>query len=123
MLNENKTSKRNIIFTIIAGAIALVSSIFITYPTLDVVIPVFLGNTEGNLGLAVFIIVLIIIGLGVAVANVISTVLSVLSAVSIKKNGESKVIFILDIVIAVLPWLVLIGNFIIYVVATSLIGG
>ena len=123
MLNENKTSKRNIIFTIIAGAIALVSSIFITYPTLDAVMPVFLGNTEGNLGLAVFIIVLIIIGLGVAVANVISTVLSVLSAVSIKKNGESKVIFILDIVIAVLPWLVLIGNFIIYVVATSLIGG
>ena len=123
MLNENKTSERNIIFTIIAGAIALVSSILITYPTLDVVIPVFLGNTEGNLGLVVFIIVLIIIGLGVAVANVISTVLSVLSAVSIKKNGESKVIFILDIVIAVLPWLVLIGNFIIYVVATSLIGG
>ena len=122
MLNENKTSTKNIVLTIIAMIFGIASILIATIPTMEVVLPVLSGSYSDSdaTNLAWYILIIVYFGLIPVIMNIISTVLSVISASSIKKNGESKSIYVLDLITAILPWAILVLDVALYFIALGI---
>ena len=121
MLNENKTSTKNKVFTIISAVIYAITSLILTSTTLDMTMPAFNGVENASIGIAFGLIIFIIFCAGATILYLTSTIFSIVSAVSIKRNGESKALFIINIVLAILPAITLIINIIIYDMAVNLV--
>ncbi len=121
MFNLNPTTTKNKTLTIISSIIYIVTTAFLFYITLDVVMPAFTGEENAGIGLAFAILALIPFWLGAAVAFLISTILSIVSAISVKKGMQSKIVFIVDIILAILPIITLAISIFLYVFAAEMV--
>lgn len=121
MLNENKTSTKNKVLTIISAILYVVISVILTYITIDITGPAFRGEENASLGIAVGLIVFIMFCAGALILYIAPTVISIVCSTSIKCKGESKALFIINIILAILPAITLIINIIIYDMAINLV--
>ena len=71
MLNENKTSTKNKVLTIISAILYVVISVILTYITIDITGPAFRGEENASLGIAVGLIVFIMFCAGALILYMI----------------------------------------------------
>ena len=121
MFNQNVTSNKNKILTIISIILYVITASVLTYITLDVIMPVLSGVENAGLGFAFAIVILIIFWIASAIVFLISTILSVISAISIKKEMQSKAVFIVNIIFAILPFVTLSINVALYFITASMV--
>ena len=120
MFNQNPTASRNKILTIISIILYVITTAFLIYTTLDVVMPAFRGEENAGFSLAFGLVILIIFWIGSAILYLISTILSVISASSIKKQMQSRSAYIVNVIFAILPFLTLILNVALYFITVSI---
>ena len=101
------TYEKNKVLTSVSLIVYALTSIILLWFTFDITAPIFNGEENAGLGLAFGIIIYIVFAGGATILYLISTILSIVSAVSVKKNGESKGIFITNIIFAILPLITL----------------
>lgn len=121
MFNQNATSNKNKILTIISIILYVITAGVLTYITLDVITPVLNGVENADLGFAFALVILIIFWVGSAIVFLISTILSVISAISVKKEMQSKAVFIVNIIFAILPFVTLAVNVALYFITASIV--
>ena len=119
MFNENKTSTLNKVLTIIAGVIAAASTIFISIYAISGIIEMASATGENNLA-GLHMVIIIAFSVYSAIANAFSTIISIVAAINIKKREESKKWYNANLIIAILPWVILVVEFVAsYLVATG----
>ena len=106
MFNENKTSNLNKALTIIAGVIAVIGTVLYSIYAISSIVEMASLSKEESLA-ALGIVLVIAFSIYYAIANAISTIISVVAAVLIKKKGQSKKWYNANLIIAILPWVIL----------------
>lgn len=101
-----QTSKKSIILTIISASIFALTLFTMCAFLFSMINLSLSANESDSIGLAVLLVFYIPVCMVSAVVNIAPTVISIVNANRIKKDGEKKSLFILNVILAIAPLVV-----------------